>query len=78
MALDKRLEFGSGILGAPQPQVLPVMRELVRRGVAAMSALLAHLSDDRCTKLVLNKATAQSRLGATWFGNGYEPREPEG
>lgn len=47
------LEFQMGILGVPPPTVPPQMRELVRRGVAALPVLLGHLDDKRPTKLIV-------------------------
>jgi hypothetical protein len=43
-------QFGGGVLGVPPPATTPQMRELVRRGVAALPALIAHLGDARPTK----------------------------
>jgi hypothetical protein len=42
-----------GVVGVPPPQVPPQMRELVRRGMAALPALIAHLSDARPTQLAV-------------------------
>lgn len=43
--------FVVGILGSPSPRIPPQMRELVRRGVQALPALIRHLDDKRPTKL---------------------------
>ncbi len=75
VALDQPLGFGAGILGTPQPKVSPVMRELVRRGVAAVPALLDHLSDARRTKLILKQPF--NDFGGTWFGDEYDPRDEQ-
>ena len=55
IAEDKPLQFGGGVLGSPAPKVPPAMRELVRRGVAALPHLIEHLGDRRPTKLTLGK-----------------------
>ena len=46
-------EFQVGILGVPPPAVPPQMRELVRRGIAVLPSLIAHLNDARPTRLML-------------------------
>ena len=43
IAEDKPLRFGGGVLGSGAPKVPPQMRELVRRGVASLPALLSHI-----------------------------------
>ncbi|MDR1305911.1 MAG: hypothetical protein LBK76_11935 [Verrucomicrobiales bacterium] len=50
---DEPQQFSGGIIGAEQPQVPPAMRELVRRGVSALPALIAHLHDRRPTKFAV-------------------------
>jgi hypothetical protein len=46
-------EFQVGVLGLPAPTVAPQMKELVRRGPAALPELLSHLNDSRPTKLAV-------------------------
>src|ERR1700728_1935281 len=53
IADDTPMEFQGGVLGFPPPQVPPQMRELVRRGMSALPALIAHLDDARPTKLAV-------------------------
>jgi hypothetical protein len=55
IADDASPAFEGGVLGVPEPSVPPQMRELVRRGVAAVPILTAHLSDRRPTRLVVGK-----------------------
>ena len=74
VALDAPLTFGGGILGTPRPPVLPTMQELVRRGFSAMPALLDHLTDARPTELILKQT--HNRFDAQWFGNEYDPKNP--
>lgn len=47
------VEYNGGVLGAPAASTPPAMLELVRRGVAALPDLIAHLTDKRPTKLVV-------------------------
>jgi hypothetical protein len=49
------LSMAVGILGAPPPTIPPAMRELVRRGVAVLPELIAHLDDARPTRLIVNR-----------------------
>jgi hypothetical protein len=67
---DTPLRFESGVLGVPPPNVPPQMRELVRRGAAALPELLQHLRDNRLTKLVVDGAWQS-------FSNEYVAREPK-
>lgn len=61
----------SEVLGAPEPDALPAMRELVRRGVGALPDLLNHLSDDRPTQLTVGGNDA---FAAELFQTEFEPR----
>jgi len=65
--------FNVGVLGVPQPTVPPQMRELVRRGVSGLPALIAHLDDGRPTQLVV----ARGRSILRWIerGSEYDPRD---
>lgn len=51
VAEDKPPRFAGGVLGSPPPQTPQPMRELVRRGLRALPALIEHLQDDRPTRL---------------------------
>jgi len=76
LAIDDEPRFQGGILGSEKPAVSPVMRELVRRGLAALPLLISHLSDSRPTKLTVGDGF----LGK-WFADEYaarylNPRKP--
>jgi hypothetical protein len=61
IATDAQPQFREGLLGyAPPPPAPPAMRELVRRGVAALPALLAHLDDARPTRLIVGAMDMQA------------------
>jgi len=49
----------------------PLMREIVRRGVAALPALLEHVSDERPTRLRVEHSGA---FGDMWFSDEYDPQ----
>jgi tetratricopeptide (TPR) repeat protein len=59
-----------GVLRVPPPEIPPAMRELVRRGVAALPVLIQHLDDRRATKIVFD--TPPFKL----MGRDYDPRKP--
>jgi len=74
-----------GVLGVSSPQVPPQMRELVRRGMVALPALIAHLDDARPTQLAVGSeefpagSTQQRTVGVNffmfeYFSNEYDPR----
>ncbi|MGA1983890.1 MAG: hypothetical protein ABSG84_15670 [Acidobacteriaceae bacterium] len=78
-------EFQVGVLGVPPPKVPPQMSELVRRGLIALPALIAHLNDARPTKLAVGNeelppGSTQPRIvGVNTFmfeylSNEYDPR----
>src|SRR5258708_2776057 len=46
-------KFEGGVLGVPAPSSPRQMRELVRRGVAALPILISHLDDRRPTRLAV-------------------------
>ena len=62
--------FQGGVLGSPPPVVPPSMRELVRRGIAALPSLIRHLADKRPTKLVIDDRLLMWRV----FDEEYDPR----
>jgi hypothetical protein len=71
MAIDEEPQFHGGILGSQKPTTSPVMRELVRRGVAALPDLLEHLSDQRASRVTI---THEFGFGAVWHSDEYYPR----
>ena len=70
-AVEMPPEFQGGVLGSAPPVVSPVMRELVRRGTAALPALIAHLQDARETALIVG---ADGFLDVLWLSDEYDPR----
>jgi hypothetical protein len=72
LASDEAPTFRGGILGSEKPAVSPVMRELVRRGVAVLPDLLEHLEDARPTKLVVKLPFGG--FGGMWHSDEYEYR----
>ncbi len=70
-AVEMAPVFQGGVLGSAPPVVSPVMRELVRRGSAALPALIAHLQDARETSLIVG---ADGFLSALWLSDEYDPR----
>jgi len=75
LASDEESKFRGGVLGSAQPTVSPVMRELVRRGVAVLPDLLEHLEDARPTKLVVKLPFGG--FGGMWHSDEYEYRFPD-
>jgi hypothetical protein len=71
IALDEDPEFGGGVLGSSKPEISPIMRELVRRGVKALPDLIAHLDDSRATKVVVGD---NRFFDAKWHKDEYDPR----
>jgi hypothetical protein len=71
MAVDEEPKFLMGVLGPPSPAVPPQMRELVRRGLAALPVLIRHLGDGRPTKLTIEEHPI---LMNRMFGDEYDPR----
>jgi hypothetical protein len=67
IAMDDEPEFAGGIIGAPRPSVSPIMRALVRKGVAALPDLINHLSDRRETRF---RASAMGM----WLCEEYDPK----
>jgi hypothetical protein len=73
--------FQLGILGAPPPDVPPQMRELVRRGAAALPELIKHLDDKRPTRLEVGNKPSGRQVGVDvfmfmYFSDEYDPRVP--
>jgi hypothetical protein len=71
MVIDGAPAIPEGIPDPNKPWVSPIMRELVRRGTAALPVLIDHLDDDRPTKLfVIHKSVS----GGMWQSDEYVPR----
>lgn len=70
IAEDRPFQLEVGVLGAPPPKVNPQMRELVRRGLAALPQLIHHLDDARPTKLTVGSSFFMFR----YFSDEYQPR----
>jgi len=68
-AVDSSPNFEMGVLGEAAPKIPPQMRELVRRGAAALPALVAHISDARPTKLSVGNddKASDKRVGVNFF-----------
>jgi hypothetical protein len=71
---DSSSEFQGGVLGVPPPGVPPPMRELARRGVEALPALIDHLGDARPTKLKVGNDGPTGFFTFAYFSNEYDPR----
>lgn len=71
LAIDEEPKFMGGILGSAKPVVSPIMRELVRRGIAILPDLIEHLADSRPTKLVIKHECC---FGSMWHGEEYSLR----
>ncbi|MDD5201026.1 MAG: hypothetical protein PHC88_14625 [Terrimicrobiaceae bacterium] len=69
LATDDEPRFDGGILGSAKPEASSVMRELVRRGCAALPELIGHLEDSRPTRMIVGRG-----LMGKWFGAEYDPR----
>lgn len=76
IAEDKPLHFRGGVLGVAPPAVPAAMRELVRRGPAALPELLKHLRDARTTKLAVGEGSGGFFM-FQYFSNEYLEREPK-
>ncbi len=77
IAEDGPVQMRMGIIGAPPPAIPPAMRELVRRGAAALPTLVEHLDDRRPTKLVVGASVFAKGGGFfmwTRFSSEYDPR----
>lgn len=72
LAEDKPMKLSGGVFGSQAPKEYPQMRELVRRGVEALPALLAHLSDARPTRLLIG--TGDFRFMFKQFATEYDSR----
>jgi hypothetical protein len=70
LAEDAPPKLYGGVFGSAAPKRFPQMAELVRRGVAAMPMLIAHLDDARPTKLSVGEGFFTFR----YFAEEYDPR----
>jgi hypothetical protein len=70
LAIDDEPRFSGGMLGSAKPVASPVMRELVRRGLAGLPLLINHLTDSRPTKL-----TVGDGFTGKWFADEYDARD---
>ena len=71
IAEDKPAHFAGGVLGSPTPKNFPPMKELVRRGVAAIPSLIQHLNDKRPTGLTIGGKC----FTFAFFGDEYDPKD---
>lgn len=72
---DTPPEFMVGVLGVPPPTIPSQMRELIRRGVQALPALIRHLSDERATRLTVGFPSDRLWLiGGPGFSTEYDAR----
>jgi hypothetical protein len=72
----RSLSMAVGVLGAPPPTIPPSMQELVRRGVAVLPDLIAHLNDARPTRLIVNQQSDDYMF--RFFSNEYAARRRDG
>jgi hypothetical protein len=63
-------EIEGGVFGFPAPRRFQQMVELVRRGIDALPALVAHLNDRRETKLVVGGTFFMFQV----FSDAYDPK----
>ncbi|HEX4861308.1 MAG TPA: hypothetical protein VFV07_08730, partial [Rhizomicrobium sp.] len=73
LAGNEAPQFEAGLLPVQSVSVNPAMRELVRRGAAALPALISHLGDKRPTRL---KKGLQYDMGfgGQIYADEYDPR----
>jgi hypothetical protein len=72
---DSPGHFQMGLLGVTTPTVPLQMRELERRGAAALPELLAHLDDKRPTALQVGNVSGQTFYMFTYFSDEYAARD---
>ena len=81
IADDSPGSFQVGVLGVAPLQVPPQMRELVRRGPAALPELIGHLGDSRETRFEVGNKPSGEQVGVDrfffmYFSDEYDPRDP--
>ena len=78
LAEDKPARFEMGLLSTKPPVIPPAMREIVRRGGAALPVLIAHLSDKRETKIHVGLENVLGEVpltvGGQFFADEYDAR----
>jgi hypothetical protein len=74
LADDAQPKFEGGLLPPRGTTIPPAMRELVRRGLDALPALIAHLYDKRPTKLTIGSQDQTGYFGGQYFADEYDPR----
>ncbi len=70
---DNLLCLFDDFVGSPAPKIFPPMRELVKRGITALPVLIKHLTDDRATKLTIDK-----RFIFQYMSDEYDPKDRAG
>jgi hypothetical protein len=70
---DEQPRFEVGVLGSRRPVTSQAMRELVRRGPAALPELLKHVDDPRCTGLLVGGKN-RSILSVIYHSDEYDAR----
>jgi len=70
VAEDSTPEFAGGVLGSAPPVAHPQIKELVKRGAAAVPELIVHLSDVRPTKLKVGGNFYMFQ----YFSDEYDPK----
>jgi hypothetical protein len=73
LAEDKPPQFLTGLLPTKFPTVPPSMREIVRRGAAALPVLIAHLNDRRVTRYKVGLEDDEG-FGGQFYAAEYDPR----
>lgn len=75
LAGDRAPRMAAGLLPVQSVTVNPAMRELVRRGAAALPALIAHLGDKRPTRLKERLGEDNDYgFGGQFYADEYDPR----
>lgn len=72
IATEEEPQFRGGIIGSPKPVTSPVLKQLVRLGAKALPELIAHLSDDRETRLVIRGEDSMTMWRS--FSDEYDAR----
>ncbi len=75
LADDEPPRFTVGLLPVHEPAIAPPMREIVRRGAAALPALIAHLRDPRRTAIAVGSDDWFDFFGGQYFSEEYFARD---
>jgi hypothetical protein len=70
-----RIDFEAGLVPVQQVTVPPAMRELARRGPEALPLLIAHLGDDRPTRLLVGAVEGPGAFWWSAFSTEYDPKQ---